>query len=234
MILAQGGRTNAYPSRTYPEEPATDAQSFQGGARGPAALPSRITTRVLPAPPGMVGGAWGPEGMGPIPASPGGSRRRAPVSAIPQVPQQRHQFDNTYDHQTIPWSRPVYDNIAGRDGYKPPTQLPSWTANEVPDPCGPKSAVPFDRKRIDSFTQREEYGSTRQFFPVFAIPNTRRPASGMNQNLRRSGAQARTGNPWQPLLTQYGLSGSYGLTTRVLKTAPVNQPSAVASPFGAY
>ena len=229
--FGQGGRTNAYPSRTFPRGVAAWVQSFQGGARGPAALPARILFSPPAAPPNMAGGQVGPN----TEASPYGDIRRAPAwvgARWSPGNQQYGQADNTYDHDTIEWSRPYYPNAAGLAGYLTPTAMTSWTANAPASASDqPTVPIPISHKRIDSFTINEEYGSTRQLFPLWG---TRRPDSGIVQSLRNRAVQAKTSNPWNVLLTRFGLAGSYGSSTPTLPTQPVVAAANPAPTFGAY
>jgi hypothetical protein len=260
--FGQGGKTNTLPSRTYPQIQGRDENEFQGGARGPAALPSRILFSPPAAPPNLTGGQRGilgtlatvfsralavkdPPGLaGPvsIEARTGREatqvRRSAPWVGPKYSPgnQAHGQADNTYDHDTIGWSRPYYPNAAGLATFRAPVPLPSWSANTATAPTRPTVPIPISHKRIDSFTINEEYGSTRQLFPLYG---QRRPDSGITQMLKNRATQAKTSNPWNVLLTRFGLAGSFGSQTPTLATAPVTATpgggtGAVASPYGSY
>ena len=219
--------TNAYPSRSYPEWPAVPTPDpALGGARGPAALPSRILTHVLPAgPPSAPPFA----GKGPIAQR---QRSGAVVEMDKYSPGRQNlgQDDNVVFHDTIAWSRPFFPNTGPVAQFSNPTQMPSWTANQAIEAGIPTTPIPHSKHRIDSFTVNEEFGSTRQLFPLWG---TRRPLSGMSVQGQRWAAQAKTMNPYMPKLTSYGLAGSYGQTTKTLQTQPINS-AGNATGFGAY
>jgi hypothetical protein len=218
--------TNALPSRTYPELPAIEAADpAYGGAYGPAAIPARALVNY-----GQPGPSSPPHsGKGPIAQ---GQRSGLVVTYPGRSPglQDEGHVDNTVFHNTIKWSRPFFPNAVPVKDFSAPTHGPSWTANRVTDNAGPASAIPFSKHRIDNFTVREEYGSDRQLFPLWG---TRRPLSGRTLQGVRWADQAKTQNPYMNRLTVYGLAGSYGQTTLVLPTQPLNQP-ANATGFGAY
>jgi hypothetical protein len=218
--------TNAYPSRSYPEfEAMPTMDPALGGAYGPAAIPSRLLTNFR---------APGPSspphsGKGPIAQR----QRSGAVVIMPgRSPGEQNigEVQNEVFHDTIRWNRPFWPNSGPLAAYCPPTQMPSWTYNTAISAAGPQSAIPVSKHRQTAATIEEEFGSTRQLFPLWG---TRRPLSGMDVQGQRWAAQAKTMNPYMPKLTQYGLAGSYGQTTKTLPTAPVNQASN-QNAFGAY
>jgi len=220
----QGGQPNLLPSRTYPRFGSAVARDmpndYVGGARGEAALPSRIIEGGAPAPPHAVGGWFGKI-----------SFHRGEFVEDAGAP--RLSFDGVLGHGDIKWSRPTYPNIEGKLRYVPPTQQPSWSADAAVVPGRPTVPIPFSHKRIGSFTVREEYGSTRQWFNtgpltdyVDAIP------SGMTQQGRRWKSQSKTHSPTLLNRSRYSTAGSFGQTTSTLPTEPTNLPN--ASPYGAY
>jgi hypothetical protein len=228
---------NAYPGRTYPqlaERKNTDPDV--GGRYGPAELPSRVLVKVpAPGPPPHRtfdggGDPWGITGVS-VPI-----RQRSGVVVVYSgtTPGTMDSADanpeNNLFHDTIPWSRPFFPNQGPVSAFMNPTQQPSWSANRTVESDAPVSPIPISRHRIDNFTIRHQYGRDRQLFPLWG---TRRPLSGMTVQGQRWAAQAKTVNPYFPRLTQYGLAGSYGQTTRTLATAPVNSPSGGGG-FGAY
>lgn len=226
----QGGRSNAYPGRGYPET-SRDAEisDFTGGARGPAALPARVLSPYpSSAPPNMV-----PPGL-PFPFGPQPVTRRGPAWAGPKYSpgnQNQGQADGTNWHNSIAWSRPFFANTAGPAGYKAPTQQPSWTADSTVVAPPPRVPFPIGRKRIASATVNEEYGSTRILFALFPRDVIQDP--GKLQGARWM-AQAKTMGPYQPRLTQWGLAGSYGQQTTQLRTAPAQVGAGPASGMGSY
>ncbi len=225
------GLANRLPGRGYPQA-GNDSGEFRetpdewvGGARGPAALPSRTTVGVVPAPasPWPLEGAHGPN-----------PRRRGPEIEDAGAP--RLDFSFTYLHETIPWSRPTYANRAGLAQYVPPTQQPSWTANRDEYAAWPSNTVPVQNKHIGSFTVRKPFGDNGQGTEfengslaefVNALP------TGMNMQGRRWLRQSKTANPTLVNRSTYGTAGSYGQTTRTLRTTPTNAQVA-ANGMGSY
>lgn len=224
----QGGQPNAYPSRGLAEYGTNPnfrdmPNDWVGGARGPAALPSRATV-------------WN----GPAPSTLPAHGANGPVSVhrgafIEDAGAPRLSFDNVLLHKSIPWNRPVYANAAGRMGYHPATRM-SWTANSIDTTEGPRSPIPVQTKRIGNFTVRKPFGDTgsgmlfrngslAQFVASIQV--------GMDSQGRRWLSQAKTRNPWQPNLSNWGPAGSYGQTTRTLQTQPANIPTSYTT-YGAY
>lgn len=249
----QGGTPNAYPGRGYAEygtnDSYRDSVDWSGGARGPAALPSRVLVPNGPAPvdprlardaaPGTRSG-WhsdtatrdGTGAQGPL-APLGVGTRRSPTIEDAGAP--RLNFDNVFGHGTVPWSRPTYPNIAGQATYHAPTQMPSWSANAAPQVDRPTSAIPFSHKRIGSFTVRRPFGDNSagiQFKTGSLADFVDGLPTGMNQQGRRWVSQSKTANPHLVNLTDYATAGSYGQTTQSLATLPSN-PQAT-NPYGAY
>jgi len=226
VSFGQGGRPNSLPGRGRPLFGSNDwahdvPDEFTGGARGPAALPSRATVYNGPAPSQRLIGADGPI-----------SFHRGEFVEDAGAP--RLSFDGVLGHGSIPWSRPTYANASGRMQFRPPTQMPSWSADAAVVPSGPTVPIPVSAKHIGSFTVREEYGSTRQLFDGRSLAEfVASITSGMDSQGRRWLAQAKTRNPWQPNLSAYGPAGSYGQTTKVLATAPTSVPAAYDE-YGAY
>lgn len=218
--------TNAYPSRSYPEMEAMPTMDpALGGAYGPAAIPSRLLTNFrAPGP-----SAPPHSGKGPIAQR----QRSGVVVTMPgRTPGEQYygEVQNETFHNTIRWNRPFWANTAPLAAYCPPTQQPSWTYNTAVAAAGPTASIPVSKHKQTAATINEEYGSTRQLFPLWG---TRRPLSGMDVQGQRWAAQAKMMNPHMDNLTVYGLAGSYGQTTKTLQTAPVNQPSN-QNAFGAY
>jgi hypothetical protein len=224
--FGSGGMPNYLPGRGFPEYGSDsfrdEPDDWVGGARGPAAIPSRIIEGGRPAPSQRLVGAYGA-----IP------NRRA--ATIEDAGAPRLYFDGVLGHGDIPWSRPTYDNIAGLATYVPPTQMPSWSANSDVVPSGPRSFIPRSRKHIGSFTVRRPFGDTSsgELFTsapldgyVDAIP------SGMDQQGRRWRRQSKTHNPTLVNRSSYTTAGSYGQTTSTLPTAATNTPP--TSQYGAY
>ena len=228
MNFGQGGRPNSYPRRGAggaqygTSSTAHDVpDEFVGGARGPAALPSRTTVANGPARSERLIGADGQISL-----------HRGDFVEDAGAP--RLSFDGVLGHGSIAWHRPTYPNVAGREMYRPPTQMPSWSENGAVIPGAPHSPIPVQNKRIGSFTVSREYGSTRQFFDGRSLADFVASIQvGMNAQGRRWLAQARTANPWQPNLSSWGPAGSYGQTTTVLKTAPTTVPASYDQ-YGAY
>lgn len=224
--FGRGGAINAYPGRGLPEygsRDATEQSGFTGGARGPAALPSRTTVLNGPAPAEPLIGAHGTI-----------SYHRGAYVEDAGAP--RIYFDGVYDHGAVPWRRPDYANAAGRLGYHAPTQQPSWTANRMVDIEAPGSPIPVQNKKIGNFTVRRPYGDTSSGMLFNGKSLADYVASimvGMNQQGKRWLTQAKTKNPWQPNLSSWGAAGSYGQTTTVLPTAPANVPASF-NQYGSY
>jgi hypothetical protein len=229
--FGSGGVTNAYPGRGYPEYGTSDGadrnpDEFVGGARGPAALPSRTTVP-----------------NGPTPATyPWGSTERAEGvisyhrgAFVEDAGAPRLGFDFTFAHGTVPWSRPTYSNRHGYDQFHAPTQQPSWSANAVPQVDSPSSTVPISNKHIGSFTVRRPFGdnsSGTEFETGSLADYVDGIPSGLNQSGRRRMAQSKTHNPTLVNSSVYATAGSYGQTTAQLPTQPSNLP--VSSPYGSY
>jgi hypothetical protein len=224
--FGQGGLPNALPGRGYIEYGTNDSfrdmpNDWVGGARGPAALPSRTIVENGPAPSEPLRGASGVISM-----------HRGDFVEDAGAP--RLSFDNVLGHGDIPWSRPTYPNVAGLRGYRPPTQMPSWTADAAVVPGQPTVGIPVSRKHIGSFTVREEFGSTRELFNGSSLAQFVASIQvGMDQQGRRWLKQAKTKNPWQPNLGNWGAAGSYGQTTKQLPTMPANVPTSYDT-YGAY
>lgn len=224
--FGNGGLPNAYPSRALAEYGTSDSfrdmpNDWVGGARGPAALPSRTTVPNGPAPAQALRGPYGPI-----------SYHRGAYIEDAGAP--RLYYDSVLGHGDIPWHRPTYANSAGRNQFHAPTDQPSWTANATQTETTPSSPIPVQNKHIGSFTVREEYGSTRQFFDGRSLAEFVASIKvGMDQQGRRWLAQAKTRNPWQPNLSNWGAAGSYGQTTSVLPTQPANVPASY-NQYGAY
>jgi len=140
------------------------------------------------------------------------------------------EVQNEVFHETIGWHRPMWPNGGPLAAYSPPTQQPSWTYNTVVEAAKALSPIPVSRHRQTAATIPESFDTTGKLFPLWG---TRRPLSGMDLQGQRWAAQAKTMNPYMPKLTNYGLAGSYGQTTKVLQTQPVNQ-AGNATGFGAY
>lgn len=217
IATGQGGTPNALPGRGYPEFGTNTSfrdtpDDWVGGARGPAALPSRTTVFTRPAPADMRGG-W----EGTI------SYHRGAYVEDAAAP--RLNFTNVLGHGDIAWRRPMYANVAGLHGYHPPTQMPSWTANSESTP-GPVVPIPVSNKRITNWTNRPEYGQTNQRFNTGSLAEwVRGLQDGMNVQGKRWLVQAKTHNPRLYNLQRYGVAGSYGQTTKILNTAPQNVPT---------
>ena len=226
MNFGSGGRPNSYPGRGRAQFGTNDtahdvADEFTGGARGPAALPSRTVVYNGPAHSQPLLGADGPISL-----------HRGEFVEDAGAP--RLDFDGVLGHGRIAWSRPRYANVSGRMQYRAPTQMPSWSADAAVVPSGPTVPIPVQEKSIASFTVREEFGSTRQFFDGRSLAEFVRSIQvGMNAQGIRWLAQAKSRNPWQPNLSAYGPAGSYGQTTKVLATAPTTVPAAYDE-YGAY
>jgi len=236
---------NQYPGRGYPQEHGSVMGPAVGGAHGPSAIPSRLADpgATLPAPPAAAGGAWGPSAR----------TRREPALVMPgrSPTVQQHQFDNELLHSTIRWSRPRYENEAGRDEYMPPTQQPSWTYDSALQALVPLAPIPVQQKSINPHTVSKSFGDTstgqlsrasygkvpgvpvrlkwygQPGSPTYPTPSwmVRRPQSGSVQRNRRWSRQAKWQPPLVSNLTRWGQAGSYGQTTKTLPTAPVNQPA---------
>ena len=223
-----GGLPNVLPGRGYPQfGHAGGPPDWDGGARGPSALPSRtiavVGNRPAPTDPRLFSTGW----RGPV------SNHRGAFVEDAGAP--RIEFDNVLGHGTVPWSRPFYPNVAGLMGYHAPTQMPSWSANAVGEPDRPRSSIPVSKKRIGNFTVRRPYGDTSsgEFFRngsladfVAGLP------SGMTLQGKRWLRQSKTHNPTLVPRSRYSMAGSYGQTTPALATQPTNLPA--SNPYGAY
>lgn len=227
--FGQGGVANAYPGRGLPEYGTEDQlrgrAPAQGGAHGPAALPSRTVTPNGPAPPQPMRG-W----HGPI------SYHRGAYIENAGAP--RLDFDGVAWHQAIPWHRPAYANVAGRVGYHPPTQMPSWTADAAVVPAlAPAAPIPVQRKQIGSFTVRRPFGNTSAGMLFSGKSNAEFVAeiqAGMDVQGRRWLSGAKTANPWVKPLSVWGPAGSYGSSTKALPTSPAQTVPASFNQYGAY
>ena len=242
--FGQGGQPNFYPGRGFPEygsDSYRDAPNdFSGGARGPAALPSRTTAVVgngpAPADPRIAG--FNLVGMGGRLSD--GSGQQGVISYhrgayVENAGAPRVNFDNVLGHGTIPWSRPTYPNVAGLQGYHNPTQQPSWTADTAVVAGGPRHAIPVSKKRISNFTVRRPYGDTSsgELFRTGSLADfVAGLPSGMNLQGKRWLNQSKTRNPTLVNRSTWSQAGSYGQTTAVLNTMPSNVP--VTSPYGSY
>jgi hypothetical protein len=220
-----GGLPNTYPSRGLVEWGTNESfrdmpDDWVGGARGPAALPSRTTVENGPAPSTPLVGPYGPI-----------SHHRGDFIEDAGAP--RLLFENVLGHGDIAWNRPTYPNVAGHNAFHPATAF-SRTANSIYYDDAPASPIPISRKHIGSFTVRREYGSTAQFFDGRSLATfVASIKTGMNQQGRRWLKQAKTANPWQPNLGNWGAAGSYGQTTKQLPTTPANIPAPFDT-YGAY
>jgi hypothetical protein len=223
--FGSGGTPNFLPGRGYREYGSAtyrDAPDWNGGARGPAAIPARITNPVPPAPADAPRNVF--EAINP--------HRGA---FIEDAGAPRLEFENVVGHGDIKWSRPFFPNIAGLRSFRAPTQMPSWSANAVPQVDRPSVPIPSGHKRIDNFTVRRPYGdtSTGQLFPTtYSLQDfVRAIQQGMKMQGRRWMRQSKTHNPTLVNRSVYAMAGSYGQTTSTLNTAPTNAP---VSAFGVY
>ena len=238
----QGGTPNLLPGRGFPEFGSAtyrDMADWTGGARGPAALPSRSIATV---------------GNGPAPVDPrirrdlngndwhtdtvtiDGTGAQGPVSYhrgayVEDAGGPRLYFDGTLGHGDIPWSRPTYGNVAGQAGYHAPTRM-SWTANHIDATAGPASPIPVSRKHIGNFTVRRPFGDTSsgELFRTGPLDGFVR---GIQKNVqgRRWVKQSKTHSPTLLNRSTYNMAGSYGQTTKTVPTSPTNLP---ANPYGVY
>ncbi len=241
----QGGLPNYYPGRGYRQQ-GNDyhrdmPNDWVGGARGPAALPSRTTVPNGPTPMDprigrdTNGIRWSTDRV-----TFDGTGAQGPISfhrgiMVEDAGAPRLCFDNVLGHGTIPWSRPTYSNAAGLAQYHDPMNMPSWTADAPRGIPGPTVPIPIQRKHIGSFTVRRPYGDTSsgELFRngslaewVNALPN------GMMQQGRRWMSQSKTRNPILMNRAKYATAGSYGQTTTTLATLPGNLPA--SNPYGSY
>lgn len=220
-----GGEPNFLPGRGYPifgsDVNRDMPDDWVGGARGVVATQARVIEGGAPAPSQRLEGAHGTV-----------SFHRG--SFVEDAGAPRLDYDNVLGHGDIPWSRPTYNNVAGKLGYNPPTQMPSWSADSAVVPGLPSVPVPYSKKHIGSFTVRHQYGSTREIFYNGSLaPFVAGLPSGMDQQGRRGRAQSKTRSPVLYNRAKYGTAGSYGQTTRTLPTAPSNVVAS-NSPYGPY
>jgi len=120
------------------------------------------------------------------------------------------------------YSRPRYDNTAGRDAYSAPTAV-SWTANQAVGAGGGRavSPIPTTVKRYDVGTFYRWLRSDTQRYP-FAGEGTPRPAIQHGQialSRRKSASQAQMNPGHQAQVTALPPASSFGATT-----APVLAP----------
>jgi len=222
-----------------------------GGARGPAALPSRTAAfggagdRPAPRDTRIGGFAQVSQG-GRLSDSTGEqgiiSYHRGIMVEDAGAP--RLYYDNELYHNHLPWSRPYYANVQGQLNYAPPTQQPSWSSNsDVVPPLAPTVPIPFTKKKIGNFMVRPPYGNTSSGMLFTEAWNKGQPLTGWVNKLRsQSGfvqgrrwiAQAKTHQPTLVNLAKYAMAGSYGQTTTSLDTAPTNTPGGGANPYGSY
>jgi hypothetical protein len=223
----QGGLANALPGRGLPEYSRDGVRigaPAWGGAHGPAALPSRTIAPSGPAPAEPLIG-W----HGPISCHRGAFVEDA---AAPRL-----VFDGVGWHRSIPWRRPVYANVAGRLTYRPPTQMPSWTADAAVVPSGARAPIPVQNKKIGNYTVRRPYGNSSTGMLFSGKSNAEFVAeiqAGMDVQGRRWLKGAKTANPWVKPLSAWGPAGSYGSSTPTLPTAPGAQVQAAFNQYGAY
>ncbi len=244
--FGQGGQPNFYPGRGYPQAGSATFRDmpddFVGGARGPAALPSRLDP-------------INPAGDGPAPSDPrilgfnrvgdngntiDGTGEQGPISYhrgafVEDAGAPRLDFDNVFGHATIDWNRPYYPNVTGQATFHAPTQMPSWSANAAPQSDVPMSSIPFTMKKISNFTVRRPYGDTSSgnFFKNGSLALfVESIGTGMNLQGRRWLRQSKTHNPTLVNRSSYATAGSYGQTTAAIGTTPANLPA--SSPYGAY
>lgn len=222
--FGSGGVTAEVPSRTFPQMGTTEqAPNLEGGARGPEALPSRVSNPRLARPAPADPRPGGP--VGPISFHRGAFVENAGAPRLCAT--------GELGHDLLPWSRPTYPNVAGRLGYHDPTHQPSWSANRVSGAGMPASPIPVSTKRIANFMVREEYGSTRQLVPGGSLAGyVAHIQRGLNQEGKGWLARSKMRSPKFPRLSVWGQSGSYGQTTQILPTAPANV--AGTTPNGAY
>lgn len=229
--FGSGGVTNAYPGRGYPQYGTVDLadrnpDEYTGGARGPAALPSRTTVP-----------------NGPAPATyPGPSTERAEGAIsyhrgayVEDAGAPRLDFSLTFAHGTVPWRRPTYQNRAGADQFHPATLMNPGSGNGISDVAVARTSFPVGSKHIGSFTVRRPFGdnsSGTEFETGSLADYVDGIPSGLNQSGRRRMAQSKTHNPTLINTSIYATAGSYGQTTAQLPTQPSNLP--VSSPYGSY
>ncbi len=204
----QGGQPNFYPGRGYPEQGSATYRDMPndwvGGARGPAALPSRLDPIT-------------PQADGPAPFDPRYSDTGAqgPISFhrgsfVEDAGAPRLCFDNVFGHGTVPWNRPVYPNQAGQMMFRSPTQQPSWSANSALQQDRPTVPIPIQRKQIGSFTVRRPYGDTSsgELFRNGSLAEfVQSIGVGMNLQGRRWLRQSKTHNPTLVNRATYATAG---------------------------
>lgn len=222
--FGSGGVTAEVPSRTYPQQgTTTPAPDYTGGARGPAAIPSRATKPVPPAKPQMT------NPRGPVAIHRG--------TFVEDAGAPRLLATGEFAHDLLPWNRPRYRNVQGRLRYVPPVDVvPSWTANRPNAPAlVPAVAIPVGTRSIANFMVRETFGADRQLFPGGSLAGfVSRIQRGLSLEGRGWARRAKFTNPITTNLSTYGHAGSYGQTTRTLLTAPTNLPVGSSTPYGSY
>jgi hypothetical protein len=226
--------TNTLPSRTYPLVPAAPTPghpvNVAGGVGGPAPLPSRLTTPLVPERGGLLPGG----NNGPV------------ILFTPNVDKQAPYFlgeregwsIRTVEGAPLAWLRRQFVNDAGPSAFLPSrTATPDWTSNTPRQSApAPGSPIPISRKPLRFGALRKAAYQDEQLFDQLTDRHHPWPIQKPVPTRVRTAltAQAQQRPPFPYMLTRYTPAASFsqtGLTlfSQALTNVLPNQP-ALANP----
>lgn len=238
--MARG--TVTLPSRTWRlisgrPNPALP-EAVPGGIAGPAPVPSRLTTRVLPAPPGR--------------RVPGGNHGQVTLFT-PSIDKQAPYFlggnegfsIRNVDGTAIRWLKQFFANDAGVIMFRPPqSATPDWTSNDVRrGDAQPLSGIPMMNKRRPHVAFRRAAYQDEQLFNqltdrMHPWPIQKPIPMHLRAQLR---GQPQQTSPYWPRLTRFTPAASYSQTGRTLISSALSNllPQTAGtnpggSPYGSY
>lgn len=236
--------TNQLPGYGYPEIPARTnpglPASIPGGIWGPVEVPSRdafpINQALVPYP-----GRATPGGIAGLVNTIADSVRRAPSVVAAIAPAVFTGVNNcgggplrNAGGGPIEWYRKRYANTGGLHAFHTGgSSTTSWTSNDrnSSDPL-PSSTIPVSVKSINAGGYRREQYVDCQLFPIIPRWVIFKPVPAYIRGLaQRPNITA----PYQPRLTSYAPSGSYGSTTNTLRSKALSNLLSSADPtYGSY
>lgn len=238
--MARG--TVTLPSRTFRAisgrpNPALP-EDVPGGARGPAAIPSRATTHVVPPPPGRF--------------VPGGNHGQVSLftpnvdKTAPYFLGQNEGFSiRAVEGRALRWLSQFFANDAGERSFIPAQNaVPDWTSNLARrgNPV-PGSPIPVSNKRRPHVAIRPAAYQDEQLFTLLTDRQHPWPIQKpIPMHLRAAlRGQPRMTRPYHPQLTRWTPAASYSQTGRTLVSSALTNllPQTAGtnpggSPYGAY
>jgi hypothetical protein len=224
-----GGRPNPHLPEAIP-----------GGQFGPVAVPSRLTTRVLPP----------RAGSGPVPGGNHGTVSVFTPAVDKQAPYWLGHNEGfsirSVEGAGLRWLKYFFANVAGQQTFQPyQSATPDWTSNDVRrgDPA-PLVGIPFNRKTRPHVAYRQAAYQDEQLFNQLTSrrhpwPIQRPIPMHLRASLRGQPVQTR---PYWPRLTRYTPAASYSQTGRTLISSALSNllppttggTNPGGSPYGSY